>query len=106
MAAPHRRRPPALATVLAGGGVELLQAASLLSQFGRREGRAPVGEGAAPRREVFAYRGVPHLRFPISEVERVEWPADSAVPPVLHSAAFGLLGHHGPLPGWITEEMA
>jgi type VI secretion system protein ImpH len=92
--------------MLAGGGVELLQAASLLSQLGRGAGRTPAGEGATPRREVFAYRGVPHLRFPISEVERVEWPADAAAPPALHSAAFGLLGHHGPLPDWITEEMA
>jgi type VI secretion system protein ImpH len=106
MAAPHRRRPPALVALLEGGGVELLQAASLLSQLGRQAGRAPIGEGAAPRQEAFAYRGVPHLRFPVSEVERVEWPADAAAPPALHSAAFGLLGHHGPLPDWITEEMA
>lgn len=85
--------------------MELLQAASLLAQLGRAEGRAAVGEGAAPAQEAFHYRAVPHLRFPASEVERVEWPADGA-PPVLHSAAYGLLGHHGPLPDWMTEEMA
>jgi len=104
MAAPHRRRAPPLAAVLAGGGLDLLQAASLLSQLGRRAGLAPPGEGTAPGQEAFRYRGVPHLRFPVSEVERVEFPHDAA--PMLHSAAFGLLGHHGPLPDWIAEATA
>lgn len=104
MAAPHRRRAAPLAAVLAGGGLDLLQAASLLSQLGRRAGLAAPGEGPAPQLEAFRYRGVPHLRFPVSEVERVEFPHDAA--PTLHSAAFGLLGHHGPLPDWIAEETA
>jgi len=104
MAAPHRRRAAPLTAVLAGGGLDLLQAASLLSQLGRGAGRAAPGEGAAPMQEAFRYRGVPHLRFPVSEVERVAF-ADGAAP-TLHSAAFGLLGHHGPLPDWIAEETA
>jgi type VI secretion system protein ImpH len=84
--------------------MELLQAASLLAQLGRQSGRAPVGEGAAPEEEAFQYRAVSHLRFPPSEVDGVDWPIRGA--PVLYSAAYGLLGHHGPLPDWMTEEMA
>lgn len=106
MAAPHRQRAASVAAMLAGGGVDLLQAASLLSQLGRTAGRAAPGEGAAPAREAFRFRGAPHFRFALSEVERVAWPATPDAPPVLHSAAFGLLGHDGPLPDWVTEELA
>lgn len=92
--------------MLASGRMDLLQAASLLSQLGRAAGHAAPGEGAAPGQEAFRFRGAPNFRFALSEVEGVAWPAGQDAPPVLRSAAFGLLGHDGPLPDWVTEELA
>ncbi|MBK1660904.1 type VI secretion system baseplate subunit TssG [Paracraurococcus ruber] len=102
MATAHRRRPARLSEALAAGGGDLLQVAALLDGFGRRDGRLPMGEAPSPAREAFRYQAQAHLRFPPAEVDRVAW---DAVPRLL-SSAFGLLGHHGPLPDWITEELA
>jgi predicted component of type VI protein secretion system len=54
--------------MLASGGVDLLQAASLLSQIGRAAGHAAPGEGTTPGQEAFRFRGAPHFRFALSEV--------------------------------------
>ncbi len=74
--------------MLASGGLDLLQAASLLSQIGRAAGHAAPGEGATPWQEAFRFRGVPHFRFALSEVEGVAWPSD---PGCAAGAALGRL---------------
>ncbi|MFN8927424.1 MAG: type VI secretion system baseplate subunit TssG [Rhodospirillales bacterium] len=89
----------------AGHQFELLQAVALLEYLGTAEGRVPVGEDTRPDREAVRFQVPPSLRFPATDVDRIEPPARAGAPPVLVTPLLGLLGHHGPLPDWLTEEI-
>jgi type VI secretion system protein ImpH len=80
---------------------DFFQAVRLLRRLGK--GRAPVGHGGPPPREVARFLARYGLHFPASAIERLDRPADDRSPPAMTVNFLGLTGPSGVLPQVFTE---
>jgi type VI secretion system protein ImpH len=82
----------------------MLPTLALLEHFAILGGAPPLGEETAPADAAVTLTARAMFGFPASEIDRIALtaPGRSSV----RGPGFGLLGHVGPLPDWITEELA
>jgi type VI secretion system protein ImpH len=82
----------------------LLPALALLEHFATAEGAPPLGEETRPASAAVALVARAGFGFPASEIDHIDLvtPARAEIT----GPACGLLGHIGPLPDWVTEELA
>jgi type VI secretion system protein ImpH len=86
----------------------LLPAMALLEHFGRLAGAPAFGGEAAPGEAAARLTTRASFGFPPSEVDHVRLAAaqdDTRGQAELRSLGTGLLGHFGPLPDWVTEQL-
>lgn len=84
-------------------GYGLLPALSLLEYFATRAGSPRLGEERTPQDAAVQLAPRPSLAFPASEVDSIALGPDGRA--LLTTRIAGLLGHGGPLPDWVTEEL-
>lgn len=84
-------------------GYGLLPALSLLEYFATLNGSPRLGDERTPQDAAVQLVSRPTLAFPASEVDSIELDPDGRGR--LTTRVAGLLGHGGPLPDWITEEI-
>ena len=82
----------------------LLTALALLEYFARREGAPPLGEETRPAQAAVALAVRASFGFPACEIDRIAFAAPARAE--ISGPAFALLGHIGPMPDWLTEELA
>lgn len=100
-AAQHATIGDRLATRPASYG--LLPALSLLEYFATLAGSPRLGEERTPQDAAVQLAPRPSLAFPASEVDSIALDPDGRAR--LATRIAGLLGHGGPLPDWVTEEI-
>lgn len=81
----------------------LLPALSLLEYFATSGGSPRLGEERTPQDAAVRLAPRPTLAFPAAEVDSIALDPDGRAQ--LTTRIAGLLGHGGPLPDWITEEI-
>lgn len=81
----------------------LLPALSILEYFAALAGSPQLGEERTPQDAAVRFAPRPTLAFPASEVDSIALDPDGRAR--LTTRIAGLLGHGGPLPDWVTEEI-
>jgi type VI secretion system protein ImpH len=81
----------------------LLPALTLLEHFAMQAGAPPLGVEHTPAEAAVHLKPRPSLAFPASEVDGITFAPDGRAELITRIA--GLLGHGGPLPDWVTEEI-
>src|SRR5262249_44912975 len=82
---------------------EFFQALAVLEKFGLARGRVPLGVGSEPEAEPVKLSSPISLKFPATDIARIDSEEDSETRPTVHANVMSLAGHGGPLPDWITE---
>lgn len=86
----------------------LVPAMALLEHFGRTAGAPPFGTESSPAQAAARLTTRASFAFPPSEIEKIDLATIKDEAPVqasLQSLGTGLLGHFGPLPDWVTEQL-
>jgi type VI secretion system protein ImpH len=82
----------------------MLPALAMLEHLALQAGAAPLGQETRPADAAVRLHARAAFGFPASELDEIARPEGGQA--LMRTRVFGLLGHIGPLPDWITEELA